>query len=289
MTYALRPTFRQVVRGYLVLPHAVPIVVVMVATAAFALVAARGWPGLGTMTLLLGAMFGGQLAIGAVNELVDADLDAVSKPAKPIPAGLVSRRGARTVTFGGVAVMALLSVWLGLDAFLLCALGTGAGVAYSLWFKRTVWSWVPYLIALPLLPIWVWTALSTVQPGLFAIYPIGAAAVVAVQIAQSLPDVVADRGTGVRTLAVVLGATRAHRVCWAALGLAAVLAAGLAPSLTGNAVPVWVAALVAALLVSLNIAQTRVDTRLGTMACFPCIASGAVALGVGWTIALVGI
>ncbi len=288
MTYALRPTFRQVVRGYLVLPHAVPIVVVMVATAAFALVAARGWPGLGTMTLLLGAMFGGQLAIGAVNELVDADLDAVSKPAKPIPAGLVSRRGARAVTYGGVAVMALLSVWLGLDAFLLCALGTGAGVAYSLWFKRTVWSWVPYLIALPLLPIWVWTALSTVQPGLFAIYPIGAAAVVAIQIAQSLPDFAADRATGVRTLAVVLGAARAHRVCWAALLLAAVLAAGLAPWLTGNPAPVWLAVVIAALLVGVNVVQSRIDRRLATMACFPCIAAGAVALGVGWTIALVG-
>ncbi len=289
MTYALRPTFRQVVRGYLVLPHAVPIVVVMVATAAFALVAARGWPGLGTMTLLLGAMFGGQLAIGAVNELVDADLDAVSKPAKPIPSGLVSRRGARAVTYGGVAVMALLSVWLGLDAFLLCALGTGAGVAYSLWFKRTVWSWVPYLIALPLLPIWVWTALSTVQPGLFAIYPIGAAAAVAVQIAQSLPDVAADRATCVRTLAVVLGEAWAHRVCWAALILAAVLAAALAPWLTGNPGPVRVAAGVAALLVAVNAAQSRIDQRLATMACFPCIAAGAVALGVGWTIALVGL
>ncbi len=289
MISPFRPTPRQVVRGYLILPHAVPIVVVMVATAAFALVAARGWPGLGTMTLLLGAMFGGQLAIGAVNELVDADLDAVAKPGKPIPSGLVSRRGARIVTFGGVAVMAALSVWLGLDAFLLCAFGTGAGIAYSLWFKRTIWSWVPYLIALPLLPIWVWTALSTVQPGLFAIYPIGAAAVIAVQIAQSLPDVAADRETGVRTLAVVLGATLAHRVCWAALILAAVLAAALAPWLTGEPGPVWVAALVAVLLVGVNVVQARINIRQATMACFPCVAAGAVALGVGWTVALVGL
>ncbi len=289
MTDPLRPTPPQVVRGYLVLPHAVPILVVMVATAAFALVAARGWPGWGTMTLLLGAMFGGQLAIGAVNELVDADLDAVAKPDKPIPSGLVSRRGARIVTLGGVAVMAALSVWLGVDALLLGALGTGAGIAYSLWFKRTIWSWVPYLIALPLLPIWVWTALSTVQPGLFAVYPIGAAAVIAVQIAQSLPDVAADRGTGVRTLAVVLGSERARLTCWGALLLAAALAALLAPWLTGEPWPVWIATVVAAGLVAVNVAQNWTDQRLATMACFPLIASGAVALGIGWAVAVVGL
>ena len=279
----------QVVRGYLVLPHAVPIVVVMLATAAFALVAGRGWPGTGTMALLLGAMFGGQLAIGAVNELVDADLDAVAKPDKPIPAGLVSRRGATVVTLGGVAVMAGLSLALGWDGFLLCALGTGAGIAYSLWFKRTIWSWIPYLIALPLLPIWVWTALSSVEPGLFAIYPIGAAAVIAVQIAQSLPDVAADTATGVRTLAVALGEDRAQLACWAAMVLAAALAAGLAPWLTGEAWPVWVAGLVTAGLVGVNVVQARVDARAAVMACFPLIATGDVVLGIGWTVALVGV
>ncbi|CAA9568179.1 MAG: hypothetical protein AVDCRST_MAG33-2256 [uncultured Thermomicrobiales bacterium] len=279
----------QVVRGYLVLPHAVPIVVVMLATAAFALVAGRGWPGTGTMALLLGAMFGGQLAIGAVNEVVDADLDAVAKPDKPIPAGLVSRRGATVVTLGGVAVMAGLSLALGWDGFLLCALGTGAGIAYSLWFKRTIWSWIPYLIALPLLPIWVWTALSSVEPGLFAIYPIGAAAVIAVQIAQSLPDVAADTATGVRTLAVALGEDRAQLACWAAMVLAAALAAGLAPWLTGESWPVWVAGLVTAALVGVNVVQARVDARAAVMACFPLIAAGAVILGIGWTVALVGV
>ena len=287
MAHSLRPTPLQVVRGYLVLPHAVPIVVVMAATAAFALVAARGWPAWDTAALLLGAMFGGQLAIGAINELVDADLDAVAKPGKPIPAGLVSPRGARIVTFAGVAVMAALSLALGVDAFLLCALGTGTGIAYSLWFKRTIWSWIPYLIALPLLPIWVWTALSSVEPGLFAIYPIGAAAVVAVQIAQSLPDVAADQSSGVRTLAVALGAGRAQLTCWGALLLAAVLAVALAPALTDEPVAVRVAALAATVLVGVNVAQERIDRRLATMACFPLVASGAVVLGIGWTVALV--
>jgi 4-hydroxybenzoate polyprenyltransferase len=281
------PTTLQVVRGYVLLPHAVPIIVVLIATAGFALVAAGGWPGLIPMATLLGAMLGGQLAVGAVNELVDAELDAIAQPYKPIPAGLVSRRGAWMMTIAGLLLMTALSLRFGPASFLICALGNGAGIAYSLWFKRTIWSWVPYLVALPLLPIWVWTSLShQVHPGLLAIYPIGAPAVIAVQIAQSLPDIATDQQASVRTLAVALGPNRARRFCWAALLLAAVIAVALAPRLTGHRTPVVIAALIAAALVALNALIWRRNPRQGAVAAFPCVATGAVALGLGWTIAL---
>jgi len=288
MTVSQRPSFRQVVHCYLVLPHAVPIIVVMTATAAFALVAASGWPGLGQMARLLGAMFGGQIAIGAVNELVDVELDRVAKPDKPIPAGLVSEHGARIMAITGVSEMTVLSLTFGVDAFLLCALGTGAGVVYSFWFKRTIWLWIPYLVALPLLPIWVWTALSEVDPGMFAIYPIGAAAVIAVQIAQSLPDVRADQESGVRTLAVALGSSRARNACWGAMILAASLAAALAPLLTTQPGRVWIGAVATYGLVGLNAFLWSRNARAGTMACFPCVAVSAGILGIGWTAALIG-
>ncbi len=291
MTHSLArsaPSRRDIIRGYLVLPHAVPVIVVMTATAAFALIAAGGWPGLGPMTRLLGAMFGGQLAIGAVNELVDADLDAVAKPGKPIPSGLVSHHGARIVAIVGTGLMTILSATLGLAAFALCALGTGTGIAYNFWFKRTIWSWIPYLVALPLLPIWVWTALSEVDPGMFAIYPIGAAAIVAVQIAQSLPDVEADRDSGVRTLAVALGSTRARNACWGAMMLAASLAAALAPWLTTHPDRVWIAVIATFALVGLNAILWNRNARAGTLACFPCVAVSAGILGIGWTAALIG-
>lgn len=288
MTRPLPPSFRQVAAGYLVLPHVAPILVVMTATAAFALIAAAGWPGAGAMVRLLGAMLGGQLAIGAINELADADLDAIAKPDKPIPSGLVSRRGAGIVAGVGVIGTIALSLTFGPISFLLCALGTGTGIAYSIWFKRTIWSWVPYLIALPLLPIWVWAALRQVEAGMLAIYPIGTAAVVAVQLAQSLPDVEADRATGVRTLAVALGADTARQVSWGAVILAAALAAGLAPWLTTHPSRVWPASLGALGLVALNVIVWRRDARRGVLACFPCIATASAVLGISWTAALVG-
>src|SRR4051794_15071739 len=115
MTLSLRPTRRQVLLGYLTLPHVVPIVVVMSATAAFAEVATGGRVELGQLTWMLGAMFGAQITIGAVNELVDADLDALAKPEKPIPAGFVSRRGARVVAISGLILMAACSLRFSLE------------------------------------------------------------------------------------------------------------------------------------------------------------------------------
>ena len=289
MTEPAPPTHRQIVHGYLVLPHAMPIIVVMTATAAFAIVAAGGWPGFGPMIRLLSAMLGGQLAIGAINELVDADLDAIAKPDKPIPSGFVSRRGAVNVAVIGTGLMAALSLSFSPGSFVLCTIGTGTGIAYSVWFKRTIWSWVPYLIALPLLPIWVWVTLSSVNPGLFAIYPIGAAAVIAVQIAQSLPDVEADRASNVRTLAVALGSANARNTCWGAMTVAAVFAAMLAPRLTEHPARVWIAALLALGLIALNAMLWKRDSRSGVLACFPCVAIGAVVLGVGWAAALINL
>lgn len=288
MTSTDRPSRRDVIHGYLVLPHAVPIIVVMVATTVFACIAVQGWPGAGPLGRLLLAMFGGQLAIGAINEIVDIDLDTQTRPTKPIPAGLVSICGAWLMAGAGLVVMTLASLTFGLSVFLVCALGTGVGIAYSLWFKRTIWSWVPYLIALPLLPIWVWLALSHVDPGLYAIYPIGAAAVIAVQIAQSLPDVETDAREHVETLAVVLGASNARRACWGALALAAILAAALAPWLTTSPRWVWLATFFTLALIAINAGIWWRNSRQGDLAAFPCVSGGAVVLGTGWALALIG-
>jgi 4-hydroxybenzoate polyprenyltransferase len=190
------------------------------------------------------------------------------------------------VAWFDASTMAVLSLSFGVASFLLCTLGTLVGVAYSLWFKRSIWSWVPYLIALPLLPIWVWTALDTLPVGLLAIYPIGAAAIIAVQIAQSLPDVTVDRETGVRTLAAALGPDRARVVCWIALLVAVALAAIFAPWLTDQPAFVWVAGLIAVGLIAVNIAIWRRDSRRGILAAFPCVACSAVILGIGWAAAL---
>lgn len=281
------PTVARVVGAYLLLPHAVPIIVVLLATAGFALLAADGPPPAATLARLLLAMLGGQVLIGAVNELVDADLDAATKPWKPIAAGLVSRQGARRMAFAGALLMLGCGIGFGAIALALLVLGTGLGLLYDLWLKRTAISWVPYLLALPLLPIWVWAALTGFDPRLLLLYPLGAPAVVGVHLAQALPDTASDRAAGVHHPASLLGERRTIVAAWGATLLAPVLAMTalvLAPGVAARPAVIAAAAAVVVGLVGLDVLLYLWRPRTGVMACFPCVAGGTVALGIGWVL-----
>lgn len=274
------------VHAYLVLPHAVPVLVVLLTTVGFALLTPGETPAAGTMTRLALAMLGGQIAIGAVNEVVDAELDAVAKPTKPIPAGYVPIPAALALAGIGLVAMVVFSATFGVASLLLCALGTGAGLAYDVWFKRSLFSWLPYLVALPLLPIWVWTALDGFEARLLLLYPLGACAVVGVHLSQAVPDTGGDRESGVLNLASVLGERRAIRLCWVATLSAPALALGVAPALSERPGWVWLAAGVVVGLVGIDAMLYALRPRLGVMACFPCVAVGTAAMGLGWVLGL---
>ncbi len=201
-------------RGYLLLPHLAPVLVVELATVAFAIIAWDGLPPAHLLGPLLLAMLGGQLAIGAINELVDLPFDTVGKPGKPLPSGDVSIRGARVMVVIGLIMMVAFGWRFGTLPFALLAAGTGLGIAYDLWFKRTLWSWLPYLLALPLLPIWVFAALGRPEPKLLLLYPLGALATVGVHLAQALPDVAIDRAAGLPTASSRLGQRLTFVIAW---------------------------------------------------------------------------
>src|SRR5215208_556491 len=217
-------SWRRTVRGYLLLPHLAPVLVVELATAAFAVIAWGGLPPPHLLAPLLLAMLGGQLAIGAINELVDLPYDTVGKPGKPLPSGDVSIRGARVMVVIGGLMMVAFGWRFGTLPFALLAAGTGLGIAYDLWFKRTVWSWLPYLLALPLLPIWVFTSLGKSEPKLLLLYPLGALATVGVHFAQALPDVAIDRAAGLPTATSRFGQWLTFVVAWLTTLSAPVLA-----------------------------------------------------------------
>jgi 4-hydroxybenzoate polyprenyltransferase len=262
----------------------VPIIFVLLATAAFAFIATDGNPPAASLASLLVAMFGGQLAVGATNEIVDIELDRVSKPHKPIPSGLVSRRGAFTVVATGLALMVFGSLRFSLLAGLLCGLGTGIGIAYSLWFKRTVWSWLPYVLAIPLLPVWVWVALAEPPAALMLLYPIAVPALIAVHIAQSIPDLEGDSSAGICNLTVYLGPERAHRACWTLMGVSISIAMLSSLSMTSNPMWCWVAGGGAFALVGINIWSWHRARPLGEQTCFPLMAAAVVILGLGWAV-----
>jgi 4-hydroxybenzoate polyprenyltransferase len=277
------------VRGYLLLPHLAPVLVVDLATAAFAVIAWGGLPPPHLLGPLLLAMLGGQLAIGAVNELVDLPFDTVGKPGKPLPSGDVSIGGARVIVVVGLTMMVAFGWRFGSLAFALLVAGTGLGIAYDLWFKRTVWSWLPYLLALPLLPIWVFASLGKPEPRLLLLYPLGALATVGVHFAQALPDVTIDREAGLDTVTSRLGEMRIFVFAWLATISAPVLGwfAALGLGASQQLVPIAIASGLGLLLLVINLVLIKADRRRGAIACFPLVATTTLGTGLAWTLIVV--
>ena len=283
-TTARRTTAR--VRAYLDLPHPWAVLIVMVATAVLGLLATGGHPGGKRYALLLVAMLGGQIAIGTINEYRDRDLDAIAKPGKPIPAGWVQPREALLISGIALAVMFVAGWVLGGLSLLLVCIGTGSGLLYDLWLKRTVWSWLPYLIALPLVPIWVWISLARFQPLLLLLYPLGALMTLAVHLAQSLPDAESDRAVGSLGLAARLGRRRGLAVCWGTAVLAAIAVPLVAVWLGGRLTPALIAGIAVFLAAGYSMDRYRTAPVWIVRHLFKIMATGAVILAVGWILAI---
>src|SRR5436309_8215858 len=81
--------------------HPFPSVLNSALVLALALIA--GGPPTAAVLLALG-MLGIQFCIGVVNDLADERLDAATKPWKPIPSGLVTRRSARLIAVASASL-----------------------------------------------------------------------------------------------------------------------------------------------------------------------------------------
>ena len=223
-----------------------------------------------------------QLGIGITNDVVDAPHDAGRKPGKPIPAGLVGLGAARVGAF--VLFLAGLSVAWSVSPLLavLAAVIAAIGLAYDLWLKGTAWSWLPFAVGIPILPVFGWVgATGGVHKAFGLLVPAAVAAGAALAIGNALVDVERDRAAGRTSVAARLGPTMASRV--AAILLALVLIAALssaaavgasAPLLLGllvaGGVPVAAAALAGGQVPSSRESAWRIE------------AVGLAVLAIGW-------
>ncbi|HYL41246.1 MAG TPA: UbiA family prenyltransferase, partial [Candidatus Binatus sp.] len=174
---------------------------------------------------LAGSMLALQISIGALNDLVDADLDRGRKPGKPIPRGVVTTSEAAMVAIIGLAVGLALSAPSGAPTVLVAAAGAGCGYAYDLRLSRTGWSWLPLAAALPLVPLYAWLGATGTLPGeLVAIMPAGLLAGAALALANGLADLERDRAAGTAAAVVRIGPTPAWALHTTALGGAVVIA-----------------------------------------------------------------
>jgi 4-hydroxybenzoate polyprenyltransferase len=268
------------------LSHPFPSALNGLATAGLALLAGGSW----AIAMRLGlAMLALQASIGALNDLRDARADAIGKPSKPIPAGLVRPRTAQTL---GVAalVLGLLLTWpSGPAAIAIAVLGVGCGYAYDLWLKPTPLSWLPLAVALPLLPAFAWVGAGAgLPPAYTLLVPLAIAAGAGLALANALADVERDRGAGLVNVVVRLGPSLAWRV-HVGLHLVVITVAFALLGLVGGRGPGVMLALVGAGLLSGGALLSRGGGAPRRERAWELEAIGVAVLGVGWLAATAGL
>lgn len=238
----------------LVAAHGGPSVVVTVVVAGLGIAAdvpsAR-------LVLLLVAVLAGQLAIGWVNDVVDAERDRVGgRSDKPVAAGRLSREAVVGAAVVALAVTVVASLLVGAVAGGLHLVAVGAGLAHDVGVKATPASPLPWALAFGLLPAFTVAARGDgAVPTWWAVVA-GAGFGVGVHLANALPDLAVDRATGVRGLAQRLGRR------WS-LALALVVLVGACTVVLVGGGATGLALVVPAVVTTLVVAGVVVAARLG--------------------------
>ena len=179
-------------------------------TALTALLAVAAGHDLASGLLVTAAVAAGQLSIGWSNDLIDAARDRqVGRPDKPIARGEISVGLVQRAVAVALFLCVVLSLACGLAAAAVhLVLGVGSGWAYNLYFKRTLWSALPYAVAFGTLPAVVTLALPDPEWPAPWTFLAGALLGVGAHLLNALPDLADDASTGVHALPHRLGEKR---------------------------------------------------------------------------------
>jgi protoheme IX farnesyltransferase len=186
---------------------------VAVTTMAVVLAASSGRSVWGTVAAGA-AVLAGHLTVGWDNDWLDADRDArAGRADKPIARGDIARRAAGAAAIGAGIATVPLSLLSGWQAGAAHIVAVALALAYNAYLKATVVSFVPYLLAFPLLVAFISLGRHPSQwPPWWAL--LGAALLgTGAHLANAAPDVADDAATGVRGLPQRLGASRS--IAWA--------------------------------------------------------------------------
>jgi 4-hydroxybenzoate polyprenyltransferase len=185
-------------RALVAASHPGPSVAITVLTAALTAQAAPS--GIGPV-LAVPAMLALQLSIGWSNDAFDAGRDtAAGRRDKPLAAGLIRRRPVWAAAFVSVAASIILAFVLGAAVGVVTVVMAAAGWAYNAGLKSTLASGLTYLAGFGLVPVF---AAFTAPGHPWPRWPVIAAAALiglGAHFVNVLPDLAADRATGVRGL-----------------------------------------------------------------------------------------
>jgi 4-hydroxybenzoate polyprenyltransferase len=223
MEISKKRQLNEIALGFYLLSHPIPVLLHIVGVTVFTLLAA--WPHFtwSVIALVIAAHAAMQVSIAMLNDYCDRRLDAEGKPGKPIPRGLVHPREALVSGLIMIVVMFILLIPLPRLALIISLCYLALGQAYNLGLKSTPFSGIVFALAMPLIPLYAFAGMGRTLPFLFWLVPVGFLLGVALNLANSLPDVEDDAANGARTLAVFLGMRRSFAVCQSMIVLAAAL------------------------------------------------------------------
>lgn len=227
-----------------------------------------------------------QFAIGAANDLADAPTDALVKPQKPIPAGLISRDAAKAVFAITASLGLALTASVSIAAFVVGVAGLSDGLLYDFRLKGTPFGWVSFAAGVGLLPVYAWAgATGTLPAAVPWVVALAVAAGSALALANALSDLERDRRSGVTSIATVLGPGRTIALNAAVLVVVDIVV-GATTLAVGTAPAPAAAELGGLLLAWLGLGLAGVASERWRHLVWEVQALGILALGVGWLAAM---
>ena len=201
---------KRVISGLVRLVHPFPFALAAAVALALALVAGAT---VGRAALLGMAMLAIQFSIEAFNDVFNAPADAVAGRSRPLLDCRIPARVALRVAAVAGPVGLVLAALAGPAALVLALTGHGIGLAYDFRLKASPWSWLPYAMGVPLLPVFAWVGATGELPvPILVLAGLGVLGGTALAIANSLADPERDAASRTSTVATTLGRARAIRL-----------------------------------------------------------------------------
>jgi 4-hydroxybenzoate polyprenyltransferase len=281
--------FGEIAWGFFLLIHPGPVALYLVAVVALAVLASWAHLIWTVIFLLVAAHAAMQCSISMLNDYCDRRLDALSKPDKPLVRGLVTPHEALYAGLFMILLMVGLLLFLNPLALLISLAYLVLGQAYNFGVKSTPWSGLVFSLAIPLIPFYALAGINRITPASFWLVPVGFLVGVALNLANSLPDVENDKAGGARTLAVMLGVRGSFICCPLLIALAVALMVslitlGIVPAQSWLLVMLLVIAFMTiGIMVLFFGPQKLIATR---KIYFYLVTSTCLVLGLGWFITL---
>jgi len=277
-----------VLRGLIFVIHPFPALINALAGAAFYLMVVGAVWGVSVVAIFFSILLI-HASIGSMNDFCDIDLDTKTKPDKPIVRGDISPRGALLITALAAFAGSVLTLSFSWPTLYVALAVLTSGMAYNFWAKGTVWSWLPYGVFIPALPVWAFVAADEFTPIVLFSFPLGALISLALNVANTVPDLKGDTQYGLRGIAHLIGLKRSLLIVWASFGATIVLLV-LTPSVLGNNPShLWPGILAGSTLLMIMILDRLANRSTASLRRgWYLSAAAAAVLGAAWVASLVG-